>query len=188
MTHDRIVCILQITLVLAEFTACGGGGGGNPSSPVGVAETPVTVTSTAFSERGTVPIDNTCDGKDTSPEISWSAPPSGTKSLVLVIDDPDAPGGTFTHFLAYGIPADVHELKAAVDLSALGARAGQNDFGGVRYNGPCPPKGEEHSYRFQVFALDVPPTLPEAAVRKDVDAAMSGHVLGRGLLNGVFGH
>lgn len=187
MARNRITCILQITALLAEFAACGGGGGAHPSAPAGVTESPITVTSNAFSENGTVPIDDTCDGKDSSPEISWSSPPTGTKSIVVVLDDPDAPGGTFTHFLAYGISPDVHELKAAADLSAI-ARVGKNDFGAVRYNGPCPPKQEEHLYRFQIFALDVPMNLQEAAPRADVDAAMSGHVLGRGMLTAQFGH
>jgi len=187
MKPDPFACILQITLLLAEFTACGGSSGAHPSAPAGVTEAQITVTSTAFSENGTVPIDNTCDGKDMSPEISWSSPPAGAKSIVIVIDDPDAPGGTFTHFLVYGISPDTHELKAAADLSTT-ARVGKNDFGAVRYNGPCPPKQEEHLYRFQIFALDVPVNLAEAAPRADVDAAMSGHVLGRGMLTAQFGH
>ncbi len=187
MKLNPITCILQITLNSALFTACGGSSGAHPSAPPGVTEAQVTVTSNAFTEGGTVPIDFTCDGKDSSPEISWSSPPPGTKSIAIVIDDPDAPGGTFTHFLAYGISPDVHELKAAADLSTI-ARVGKNDFGAVRYNGPCPPKQEAHLYRFQIFALDVSVNLAEAASRADVDAAMSGHVLGRGMLTAQFGH
>jgi Raf kinase inhibitor-like YbhB/YbcL family protein len=187
MTLEPLACILQITPILALFAACGGGSGAHPSAPAGVTEAQVTVTSNAFTEGGTVPIDFTCDGKDSSPEISWSSPPPGTKSITIVVDDPDAPGGTFTHFLAYGISPDVHELKAGADLSTL-ARIGKNDFGAVRYNGPCPPKQEAHLYRFQIFALDVALNLAEAAPRADVDAAMSGHVLGRGMLTAQFGH
>ena len=187
MKHDRIACILQILFILPEFAACGGSSGAHPSSPAGVTESQITVTSNAFGEGGNVPIDATCDGKDAAPEISWSAPPADTKSIVLIVDDPDAPGGTFTHFLAYGISADVHELKVGVDLSAV-ARIGRNDFGALRYNGPCPPKREEHLYRFQIFALDAPVNLQEGAARAEVDAAMSGHVLGRGMLTGLFGH
>jgi Raf kinase inhibitor-like YbhB/YbcL family protein len=180
-------CILQITLISALFTACGGSSGAHPSAPAGVTESQITVTSNTFSEGGTVPIDATCDGKDSSPEISWSSPPAETKSVVVIVDDPDAPGATFTHFIAYGISADVHELKAGADLSAI-ARVGRNDFGALRYNGPCPPKREEHSYRFQIFALDAPVNLQEGAARAEVDAAMNGHVLGRGTLTALFGH
>lgn len=187
MKHDHVVCILQITLISALFAACGGSSGAHPSAPAGVTESQITVTSNAFSEGGTVPVDDTCDGKDSSPEISWSSPPAGTKSIVVIVDDPDAPGGTFTHFLAYGISTDTHELKAAADLSAI-ARIGRNGFDAVRYNGPCPPKGEEHSYRFQIFALDAPVNLQEGAPRAEVDAAMSGHVLGSGMLTADFGH
>ncbi|MEO8878353.1 MAG: YbhB/YbcL family Raf kinase inhibitor-like protein [Polyangiaceae bacterium] len=158
-----------------------------PQAPNGAAVSSITVTS-AFSEGGSVPIDFTCDGKDAQPAISWSAPPGGTQSLAVIVDDPDAPSGTFTHFLIYGIAANAHQLKGGSDAPAPGALVGKNDFGAVRYNGPCPPKGEEHRYRFQIFALDAAVKLPEAATRSELDTAMNGHVLGHGTLTAYFGH
>ena len=163
------------------------GGGVEASAPPGVTMESITVTSQQFSENGPIAVDYSCDGKDTIPSLAWSSPPAATKSITVVVDDPDAPGGTFTHFIAYAIPPDIHELKAGADPGPP-ARIGKNDFGAVRYNGPCPPHGEEHRYRFQVYALDVALGIPEAAGRSDVDSAMSGHVLAKGVLTGVFGH
>ncbi|MGH7283774.1 MAG: YbhB/YbcL family Raf kinase inhibitor-like protein [Polyangiaceae bacterium] len=163
------------------------GTGVEPSAPPGVAMESITVTSGQFSENAAIAVDYSCDGKDMMPSIAWSSPPPATKSIAVIIDDPDAPGGTFTHFIAYGIAPDTHELKAGAEPGPP-VRIGKNDFGSVRYNGPCPPQGEEHRYRFQVYALDVALTNPEGLGRSDVDSAMSGHVLAEGTLTGLFGH
>jgi len=186
MRRRSTACIIHLSIASLVFAACGGGSA-ELRSPAGVTVTPITMTS-AFSEGGNLPIDYTCDGRDVLPSLAWSSPPEGTKSLAVMIDDPDAPGTTFTHFLAYGIGAQTHELRGGADPTPEGVRIGKNDFGAVRYNGPCPPKGEEHRYRFQIFALDVPVILEEAASRSDLESAMNGHVLGRGTLTANFGH
>ncbi len=150
----------------------------------------ITVTSRSFTEGARIPIDHTCDGTDVMPEIVVSAPPENTKSLLVLVEDPDASQGTFTHMIAFNVSPDLRKLSPAPDLSAAGenARFGANDFGTTRYNGPCPPKGEAHRYRFRVIALDKMLNLNEGATRAQVDAASDGHILGDGSLIGQFGH
>lgn len=150
----------------------------------------ITVTSAAFGEGSRIPVDHTCDGKDVMPPVVLSSPPEGTKSLVLLVEDPDAPSGTFTHMIAFNLSADTRKLAGGADLAGAGdaARFGLNDFQSVRYAGPCPPRGEVHRYRFRVVALDAVLNLPEGAPRGQLNEAMDGHILGEGSLMGHFGH
>ncbi len=150
----------------------------------------ITVTSRSFTEGTRIPVDHTCDGSDVMPELVLSSPPENTKSFVVYVEDPDASGGSFTHMVAFNLSPEVRKLPSAPDLAAAGegARFGVNDFGGVRYQGPCPPKGEAHRYRFRVFAVDTVLKLQEGAPRSKVDEAMDGHILGEGSLMGHFGH
>lgn len=150
----------------------------------------ITVTSRSFTDGTRIPVDHTCDGSDVMPELVLSSPPENTKSLVLYVEDPDAAGGAFTHMVAFNLSPELRKLPSAPDLAAAGeaARFGVNDFGGVRYQGPCPPKGEAHRYRFRVFALDTTLNVAEGAPRAKVDAGMDGHILGEGSLMGHFGH
>ena len=150
----------------------------------------ITVTSKAFTDGTRIPVDNTCDGSDTMPDLTFSAPPPATKSLVLYIEDPDAGSGTFTHLIAFNLSPELRTLPSAPDLAAAGeaARFGLNDFGAVRYNGPCPPKGEGHRYRFRIVALDTMLKLDEGANRQQVDQATDGHLLGEGTLTAHFAH
>jgi Raf kinase inhibitor-like YbhB/YbcL family protein len=159
-----------------------------PGAPPGVEVASITVTSKSFPSNGPIPIDYTCDGKDVSPQITWSAPPEGTKSLALLVDDPDAPSGTFTHWLVYNLPAETTSLAEGVDPATLGAKVGMNDFEQVRYGGPCPPKMQIHRYRFHLYALNADLDLPDGANRTKVDMTMNGHVLGEGTLYGQFSH
>jgi len=147
----------------------------------------LTVTSKTFSHGGRIPIDSTCDGKDKMPDLTWSAPPEGTQSIVVMIEDPDASSATFTHLLVYDLPADVHTLSGD-DEGARGGSFGLNDFRATRYNGPCPPKGEAHRYRFRVVALDVKLGAREGLTRAEVDRKIDGHLLAEGTLTGIFGH
>jgi Raf kinase inhibitor-like YbhB/YbcL family protein len=159
-----------------------------PGGPPGVSVASITVTSKSFPSNGPIPIDYTCDGKDLSPQLTWSSPPEATKAIAIVVDDPDAPSGTFTHWLVYNLPADASQLAEAVDPTTLGAKVGMNDFESVRYAGPCPPKMQVHRYRYVVYALDLPLELADAATRAQVDTAMNGHVLAQGTLYGTFSH
>jgi Raf kinase inhibitor-like YbhB/YbcL family protein len=143
----------------------------------------------AFPKAGEIPARYTCSGDDVSPALSWSGVPQGTQSFVLIVDDPDAPSGTFTHWIIYDLPAATHQLPEGVsktdDLSG-GGRQGRNDFRRVGYGGPCPPPGKAHRYFFKLYALNAVLNLPAGASRKDVEGAMHGLVLAQAELMGKF--
>ncbi len=148
---------------------------------------PITLTSPAFPDGDQIPERHTCDGADLSPPLAWSGVPDGTRSLALVCEDPDAPRGTWTHWLLYRIPPDVRALPEWVPTRPElddGSRQGTNDFGAVGYGGPCPPSGT-HRYVFTLYALDAVPDLPPGASKADFDAAIEGHVLDAGRLTGT---
>lgn len=132
----------------------------------------------AFAEGGAIPKLHTCDGADLSPALEWSGEPSGAASFVLIMDDPDAPAGTWNHWLLYDIPASVHDLAQGYKPGALG-RSGANDFGRAGYGGPCPPKGHgAHRYFLKLYAVDVPSLgLKSGAKRAEIDKALRGHIL-----------
>jgi len=148
------------------------------------------VTSSAFVPGGDMPIAHTCDGKDVSPPLSWTEPPGGTRSFALICDDPDAPVGTWVHWVLFNLPAETRSLseKFPVDPELpTGARQGKNDFGRTGYGGPCPPPGPSHRYFFRVYALDAPLAVAAGARKADVEKAMRGHVLAQGELMGRYG-
>lgn len=158
----------------------------DPSPPPGAQ--PITVTSTAFANNAAIAPTYTCDGKDLLPPLSWTAPPEGTAALAILVDDPDAPGGVFTHLLAWNAKSDTRALAEGAALSTIGAISGKNDFGKLGWSGPCPPRGQTHHYRFRILALDKALTLSEGAGRGDFDSAIDKHVLGEGTLVGTFQH
>jgi Raf kinase inhibitor-like YbhB/YbcL family protein len=150
------------------------------------------VTSPAFSAMGAIPKKYTCEGSDTSPPLEWTGAPSGTKSFVLIEDDPDAPDPAapkqvWVHWVVYAIPAAVTKLaEGASGALPKGAKAGTNDFGKTQYGGPCPPKGR-HRYFHKVYALDTVLDLPAGSAKKaEVEAAMKGHVLAQAELVGTY--
>jgi Raf kinase inhibitor-like YbhB/YbcL family protein len=133
----------------------------------------------AFAPGAPVPKENTCDGADRSPAMEWSGAPAGTKSFALVVDDPDAPGGTFTHWGAYDIAVTTHHLAEGAGVVGADFAQARNDFDAPFYKGPCPPRhGGAHRYRFTLYALDVPHIAagPHPLVI-DLAKAMEGHVL-----------
>jgi len=140
------------------------------------------ITSSAFQEGGTIPSKFTCDGSDTSPPLRITGVPSGAKTLVLIADDPDAPGGLFTHWLVWNTPPQTNSI--AEGGAAKGVQ-GTNDFGKSGYGGPCPPSGA-HRYAFKVFALDRELDLRSGAKRSQLDAAMKGHIIAQGELTGRY--
>ena len=140
------------------------------------------ITSSAFQEGANIPSKFTCDGADTSPPLQIADIPSGAKSLVLIVDDPDAPGGLFTHWAVWNIPL---QTSAVGEGSAPKGVQGTNDFGKSDYGGPCPPSGT-HRYYFKIFALDRELDLPFGAKRGHLDAAMKGHVVAQGELMGRY--
>ncbi len=148
------------------------------------------VSTKSFSAGGEIPKRYTCDGADVSPQLSWSDPPQGSQSLALIADDPDAPRGTWTHWVVYDLPARTKELAEdvrKVDQIPGGGSQGRNDFGKIGYGGPCPPPGKPHRYFFRVFALDKTLGLKPGASRKEVENAMQGHVLEQGEVMGRYG-
>ena len=140
------------------------------------------ITSSAFHEGANIPSKFTCDGSDTSPPLQIAGVPSGAKSLVLIVDDPDAPGGLFTHWLVWNIPPQTGSIAEG---SAAQGVQGANDFRKSGYRGPCPPPGT-HRYSFKIFALDREMELRSGAKRSQVDAAMKGHVIAQGELVGRY--
>lgn len=149
------------------------------------------VHSESFSDNSPIPDMYTCEGKDRSPHLAWSGLPRGTLSLAIIVDDPDAPGGTFAHWGVCNLPPElthVDEGFSEEDAADLGALQVTNDFGKRGYGGPCPPKGHgPHHYRFQVLALDVVrlDISPRASVR-DLELALHPHVLSRARMTGVY--
>jgi Raf kinase inhibitor-like YbhB/YbcL family protein len=149
-----------------------------------------TITSTAFRDGAAIPAKYTCDGVDVSPPLAWSGAPAGTRSFALIVDDPDAPAGTWVHWVLYNLPADVSELPENIakveSLDLGGARQGRNDFRRPGYGGSCPPPGPAHRYFFKLYALDARLELKGGAQKKEVEAAMEGHVLGSAQLMGTY--
>lgn len=150
------------------------------------------LTSSAFREGETIPAKYTGDGADISPPLEWSSPPEGTQELALIMDDPDAPSGTFTHWLLWGLRPDLDGLPEGVKKSETvgaldGARQGTNDFRKIGYGGPAPPPGRPHRYIFSLYALDTRLDLRPGARRGDLLRAMEGHILAQSKLTGLYG-
>jgi Raf kinase inhibitor-like YbhB/YbcL family protein len=133
---------------------------------------------TGFVEGATIPNLQTCDGADLAPSLEWSGEPRDTRSFAVIMDDPDAPAGTWNHWLLWDVPPSVHALAQGFKPGQLG-QSGTNDFGKKGYNGPCPPRGHgPHRYFFKLHALDVASLgLRAGAKRADLDRALEGHVL-----------
>jgi Raf kinase inhibitor-like YbhB/YbcL family protein len=149
----------------------------------------LSITSTAFQEGGNIPDKYTCQGQDVSPPLAWSEPPGGTLSFALIMDDPDAPGGTFTHWVIFNIPSDSRGLPEAVpaeDRLPDGSLQGTNGFSKTGYGGPCPPAGHPHHYIFTLYALDRSLELKAGASKKQVLNTFEGHILARGELTGMY--
>jgi len=146
------------------------------------------IRSTAFREGEMIPSKYTCDGPDISPPLEWSDPPSGTKSFALISDDPDAPVGTWVHWVIFNIPGSERKLEENIPRTEVlknGARQGKNDFGRIGYGGPCPPGGT-HRYYFKLYALDIELDLKAGATKRDLLKAMEGHVLAETYLMGKY--
>jgi hypothetical protein len=149
----------------------------------------IQVSSAAFAEGKEIPIQHTGQGKDTSPPLQWSGVPTGAKSLALIADDPDAPVGTWTHWVLFDLPPTTTELAADTPKSQFlpgGAKQGMNDFRRLGYGGPLPPPGKAHRYFFKLYALDKALDLKSGATKKEVEAAMKGHILAEGQLMGTY--
>lgn len=145
--------------------------------------------STAFKDGDRIPARYTCEGQDISPPLAWGNPPQNTRSFTLIVDDPDAPGGLFTHWVIFNINDNIRELGEgipALERIKNGAIEGKSDFNMIGYGGPCPPPGRVHHYRFTLYALDRSLDLPRGAPRQQLLDAMKGHILAQGQLTGTY--
>jgi Raf kinase inhibitor-like YbhB/YbcL family protein len=203
-----VLCLVCLTL------ACGGCGvdATPPSAPVAPTPTsepptpvpelaavpqeeeeggqtmPFELTSTGFAHEESIPSKYTCDGEDVSPSLQWGDPPPGTQSFALIMDDPDAPAGTWVHWVLYGLPAQARTLPVGVVPDAEladGGRHGKNSWGRSGYGGPCPPSGT-HRYFFKLYALDTMLDLDPGASKEQLLQAMEGHIVAQAELMGMY--
>src|SRR4051794_17594814 len=147
------------------------------------------VKSLAFAPDQPIPKPFTCDGKDESPRLDLEGLPDTAHSWAVIVDDPDAPAGTWVHWVIWNLPAKLHGVGPAVPKNPElvdGSRQGKNSFKNTGYNGPCPPPGKPHHYRFHVYALDGVLALPASASASDLERAMKGHVVAEGVLVGSY--
>ena len=138
------------------------------------------LSSSSFSNGSEIPRKYTCEGEDISPQLSWSQAPAGTEAFAIIADDPDAPAGTWTHWLVFDLPSSTSVLPENVaeeSRIATGGAQGQNDFHKIGYGGPCPPPGKPHRYFFKIFALDHRLDLKPGCSRRELEQAMRGHIL-----------
>ncbi len=172
--------IIFIVIFSLLFLSAYQKGGNNPMK--------IKLHSNSFSENGYIPSKFTCDGKDISPQLSWSNIPEGTKSIAIICDDPDAPMGTWVHWVIYNIPPDKRSLQEnfpKVSEIEDGTHQGINDFRKIGYNGPCPPPGKAHRYFFKIYALDIKINENNLTMVKLL-AKIEGHILGYGELIGLY--
>ncbi len=143
----------------------------------------ILITSSAFTEGGKIPRIYTCDDQNISPPLTWTAVPTNTVSLALIMDDPDAPSGTWVHWVLYNLPSTLIRLDQG---KSGGGTDGKNDFGKLGYGGPCPPRGSNHRYFVKIYALDTSLDLKAGATKAQVESAMKGHILAQGQLMGRY--
>ncbi len=177
--------LLLLSLILLAGCAA------KSSEPIGSVSTPdFQLTSPAFANGNAIPAQYTCDGDDTSPALEWVKPPEGTQSFALIMDDPDAPVGTWVHWVLYNIPADARELAETFPSDAElsdGSRSGKNSWSKSGYGGPCPPNST-HRYYFKLYALDTQLDLAAGATKAQLLKAMEGHILAQTELMGTYQH
>lgn len=153
------------------------------------ASSKIELKTTSFAPGGFIPKRFTCEAADFSPALAWTDPPLGTQSFAIIEDDPDAPSGTFVHWVVYDLPAAYRKLPEALsgnDQMLGGGRQGTNDFSRTGYSGPCPPPGRPHRYFIRLYAVDAILNLRPGATRKELDAAMQGHILAQAELMGRY--
>jgi Raf kinase inhibitor-like YbhB/YbcL family protein len=183
MGRTGTTLFLLVSLALAA--PHGAGAATEGGTTVGVS---ISIRSPAFAQGAMVPSRYTCDGADLSPPLDWDAPPAGTASLALIVEDPDAPGGTWSHWVVYDLPPHSRSLPEAVPAEGFlenNARQGINDFHKIGYGGPCPPGGT-HRYYFRLYALDIRLDSPPGLSREKLLKAIQGHVLAEGDLMGKY--
>lgn len=158
---------------------------GNARTDIGT----LSLSTSAFEPNGRIPARYTCDGEDVAPPLSWDGARANTQTFALILDDPDAPTGTFTHWLIWDIPSSAGELAEGTGARGRltsGAAQGQNDFGEVGYRGPCPPPGKPHHYHFTLYALSASLRLSSGVTRRQVQEAIEQNAIARAELVGTY--
>jgi len=165
-------------------------GTGQSNMGKGATGMALTITSPAFTDSASIPRKYSCDGNDVSPPLSWSGVPDNAKSLALIMDDPDAPNGTWTHWVVWNIPVNSTSLPEGVSKTTAsitgGGMQGQNSWPKTGYGGPCPPPGNAHHYYFRLFALDNMLTLPDSTGSAALQRAMTGHIVAQAQTLGMY--
>lgn len=161
-----------------------------PVSAIGGEAVSFRLTSDAFAEGAPIPKDHTCDGADRSPPLQWEGAPEAAKAFALIVDDPDAPAGSWNHWVIYNVPGAAKALAEGIPTTATlgdGSRQGKNDFKRPGYGGPCPPKGSKHRYTFRLYALSEPLEIEAGATRDEVLKAIKAKTLAKTELMGKYG-
>jgi Raf kinase inhibitor-like YbhB/YbcL family protein len=187
-----VLCLASLILVIS---GCQPGSTPTPTPPAAPEEKEIAeqeialkLTSTAFVHEASIPSKYTCDGEDVSPLLEWSDLPTDAQTFAIIMDDPDAPVGTWVHWVLYDLPAETRMLPEAVPSGAElpdGSRHGENSWGRTGYGGPCPPSGV-HRYFFKLYALDVALDLDAGATKEELLQAMEGHMLAQTELMGTY--
>ena len=179
MRSKDFPAVLVLFCLLFINSACA-----KKATPEGEVDMSIQLTSNAFKEGESIPKRHTCDGDDLSPALSWSGVPQGSASLALIADDPDAPAGTWVHWVLADLSPDLTGLMEGA--AGVGVQ-GVNGFRRTGYGGPCPPRGSTHRYYFKLYALDKTLGLKPGMTKSDVEKAMQGHILAQGQLMGRYG-
>jgi Raf kinase inhibitor-like YbhB/YbcL family protein len=185
MKYKLMILAGILSLLMVAFAGCGDDDDDNGTTD---PTTSFVISSTAFTSGASIPVQYTCDGTDISPPLQWSGAPEGTQSFALIVDDPDAPGGTWVHWVLFDMPATTTGLAESASPGGTlptGSVEGENDWGRQEYGGPCPPSGT-HRYYFRLYALDTMLNLAAGSARADVDQAMSGRILAQVELMGTY--
>jgi Raf kinase inhibitor-like YbhB/YbcL family protein len=184
----RFCCVFLLACLLAPAVSCG-----SSARPLAqrhdASSSAFQVESAAFKEGSSIPVRFSCEGENISPPLTWTHAPAGTRSFALIVDDPDAPAGVWTHWVVYNLPAQTKSMDVNAPKQAElagGGLQGLSSFGGVGYGGPCPPPGNAHRYFFRLYALDAVLDLQPGAGKQEVLDAMKGHMLGQAELMGRF--
>lgn len=179
----KIIFLLVILILISISFGCG--------KKVQKEYEKIILKSGVIKENELMPIDYTCDGKDISPQLEWDGSPKGTVSFCIIMDDPDAPSGAFTHWIIFNIPSNYRSLPEnfpKIPELENGIKQGKNDFNKIGYNGPCPPKGSTHHYRFTIYALDKTLNLESGIKVKELMREIENHILGKGELISLYSH
>ena len=182
MEFEHIVCAIFI-IAFAAFSGGSSFAEDKPQMPT------LELKSDSLKHEKSIPDKYTCEGEDISPDLNWGKLPEGTVELALICDDPDAPAGTWVHWVIYRIPPDTSGLEESippVKQTETGILQGENSWGRIGYGGPCPPRGKPHRYFFKLYALDKELELKPGATKQKLEAAMKGHIIGYGELMGTY--